>query len=148
HLYISLQSVQAFISPPIVAVFLFGVFWKMSSKRAALITLLLGGAIGLLRIIFSFMPIPVFLDFEIINSFIRINFLHFAILLFLFSSSIMIFVSIYDNKYHREKSKIGSQELKNLEYQLAVPKFYEDKKSLKDFSNKPYLTKQTTSTTL
>lgn len=41
-----LQSVLAFISPPIVAVFLLGLFWRRTNAQGAFISLLVGLAVG------------------------------------------------------------------------------------------------------
>ena len=41
-----LTDLICYISPPITAVFLLGVFWKRASGRAAYITLVLGGVLG------------------------------------------------------------------------------------------------------
>ena len=55
-----LTDLICYISPPITAVFLLGVFWKRASGRAAYITLVLGGVFGAM---FSFssgsMPTPI-----------------------------------------------------------------------------------------
>ncbi|HEY8460650.1 MAG TPA: sodium:solute symporter, partial [Blastocatellia bacterium] len=51
QLWIYLQSVQAYISPPIAAVFLLGVFWKRANGKGAIVSLLLGFALGALRFI-------------------------------------------------------------------------------------------------
>ena len=50
-LYEYLQKVQSYISPPIAAVFLLGIFYKRINARGALATLIAGFAIGALRMI-------------------------------------------------------------------------------------------------
>ena len=42
EVYIYLQSVQAYISPPIAAVFLFGVFWPRANRHGAIAALAVG----------------------------------------------------------------------------------------------------------
>lgn len=89
-LFQKLQSIQAYISPPIAAVFLIGIFNKKITGRAAKISLLTGAAIGTAR-----------LGLELVKEnlsgflyqFASINFLHFAFLLFLTCSAILIFFS-------------------------------------------------------
>jgi SSS family solute:Na+ symporter len=51
QIYLFLQSVQAFVSPPITAVFLFALFSKKINARTAFITLMVGEAIGFSRLI-------------------------------------------------------------------------------------------------
>ena len=91
-----LQSVQAYISPPIAAVFLLGLFYKWINARGAIVTLWTGFAIGVLRLILEFM-----VKNETITAtkgsflayFLNINFLHFALFLFIFCAIVLMVVS-------------------------------------------------------
>ena len=49
-LYVYIQSVQAYISPPIAAVFLFGLLWPRLNAQGALSSLLVGLALGVGRL--------------------------------------------------------------------------------------------------
>ena len=49
-LYDYLQSVQGYFSPPILCVFLLGVFWKRMNARGAMTALVIGFALGLFRL--------------------------------------------------------------------------------------------------
>ena len=49
-LYEYLQSVQSYISPPIAAVFLLGIFYKRVNAQGAFVTLIVGFLVGALRI--------------------------------------------------------------------------------------------------
>src|SRR5687768_3088993 len=51
QLYQYLQSVQAYLSPPIAAVFLLGVFWRRANAAGAMTALLLGFVLGTARLI-------------------------------------------------------------------------------------------------
>lgn len=91
-----LQSIQAYVSPPIAAVFLFGLMYKWVNANAAIITLWSGFSLGMLRLgleyftnagIVSFSPSSFFAQI------LAINFLHYAIYLFVFSSIILVIVS-------------------------------------------------------
>jgi len=50
QLYVYLQSVQAYISPPIAAVFLIGVFWRRVNARGAIASLVTGFVLGMTRL--------------------------------------------------------------------------------------------------
>ncbi len=50
-LYEYLQKVQTYISPPIAAVFLLGIFYKRINARGALATLIVGFSIGFIRLV-------------------------------------------------------------------------------------------------
>ncbi len=79
QLYTYLQSVQAYISPPIAAVFLVGLFWQRVNARGAMISLLSGFVLGALRLIAE-------LNIDSLSGvaarYAEMNFLHFALLLF------------------------------------------------------------------
>lgn len=91
-----LQSVQAYISPPIAAVFLFGLFYKWINARGAIVSLWVGFVIGVFRLIAEFLAnegtIVVAKD-SLLGMFLGINFLHFALFLFLFCAMILMVVS-------------------------------------------------------
>lgn len=90
-LYHYLQSVQAYIAPPIAAVFFLGLFLKRINAAGALTTLICGFALGAVRFVAELNktslsgPLRYFAD---------INFLHFAILLFGISVAILVGVSL------------------------------------------------------
>jgi SSS family solute:Na+ symporter len=90
-LYQYLQSVQAYISPPIAAVFLVGVFWRRVNAQGAMTALLLGFVLGMGRLVAELNkaslrgPILFYAD---------INFLHFAVLLFLICTAALVLVSL------------------------------------------------------
>jgi len=54
-----LSRLIAYIAPPITAVFLLGVFWKKASGKAALLTLISGGAMGLFLFPLDFWQKPI-----------------------------------------------------------------------------------------
>ena len=91
QLYQYLQSVQAYISPPIAAVFLIGVFWKRVNATGAIASLITGFVLGMARLVA-----------EIgkdglggwLYAYADINFLHFAILLFVICVAVLIVVSL------------------------------------------------------
>lgn len=97
RLYEYLQSVQAYIAPPIAAVFLVGVMWRRINSDGAIASLLLGFVLGAMR-----------LGLELANGATRdglaagsiwesvaeINFLHFAIILFVICLIALVGVSL------------------------------------------------------
>ena len=91
-----LQSVQAYISPPIAAVFLFGLFYKWINAKGAIITLWTGFIIGIFRLVTEFLhnegTITVARD-SLLGTFLEVNFLHFALFLFLFCGAVLMLVS-------------------------------------------------------
>ncbi|MFN7931097.1 MAG: hypothetical protein U0Y68_24855 [Blastocatellia bacterium] len=93
QLWIYLQSVQAYVSPPIAVVFLLGVFWKRINGQGAITALLAGFVLGAARFI-----LEVYFAGEKLTGFfgwfVGMNFLHFAILLFAVCVGILIVVSL------------------------------------------------------
>ena len=102
QLYVYLQSVQAYISPPIAAVFLLGVFWKRINGTGAITALLVGFVLGALRFIFEVAyagaPLTGVMDF-----YVRMNFLHFAILMFVICVAVLVVVSLLTPAPARDK---------------------------------------------
>jgi SSS family solute:Na+ symporter len=94
ELWTYLQSVQAYISPPIAAVFLLGVFWKRINGYGAIVSLLLGFALGALRFILEVYYKGVAPEGGLLGFYVGINFLHFAALMFLICVATLVVVSL------------------------------------------------------
>jgi SSS family solute:Na+ symporter len=100
QIYQYLQSVQAYISPPIAAIFLIGVLSKRVNSQGAMAALLTGFVLGIARLILELMKgsLSGFL-YEYAN----INFLHFAFLLFLICTLVLVVVSYFTSQPTTEK---------------------------------------------
>jgi SSS family solute:Na+ symporter len=94
QLYVYLQSVQAYISPPIAAVFLFGLLWARANSQGSLAALLTGLVLGATRLIGEIIHKTSPLDPGLFRSMIEMNFLHFATMLFVICSFVLIGVSM------------------------------------------------------
>ena len=86
-LYTYIQNVQAYIAPPIAAVFLVGVLWSKANARGAMAALLTGFVIGTTRLLLEINK-PALSG--VLLTFASINFLHFALLLFAVSVFILV----------------------------------------------------------
>ena len=95
HIYIKLQALQAYIAPPIVSVFLFGIFWKKASSNGAIWALLIGGTIGFSKILMTTIDSSIYSNFALLKMFAEVNYLHFAALLFFVCSSIILIISLF-----------------------------------------------------
>ncbi len=93
QIYIYLQSVQAYISPPIAAVFIFGVLWQRVNAKGAIWSLITGAIIGAFRLIIELLHKAGHIHLPILQQFAEMNFLHFAVFLFIISSAVLIGVS-------------------------------------------------------
>ena len=94
QVYIYLQSVQAYISPPIAAVFILGILWKRVNGKGAIWSLITGAVIGAFRLIIELLHKAGYINSSILQDFAEINFLHFAIYLFLISTGVLVIVSL------------------------------------------------------
>ena len=95
-IFLYLQSVQAYISPPIAAVFLLGLYFPWINSRGAIIALWSGFVLGIARLITEFMANEgslVVAEGSLIDRLLGINFLHYALFLFLICSGILIVCS-------------------------------------------------------
>jgi len=91
-----LQSIQAYISPPIAAVFLLGLFFKWINARGAIVALWAGFVIGITRLVSEFLSkegMITVAEGGWLEGFLAINFLHFALFLFLLCAAILMLVS-------------------------------------------------------
>jgi SSS family solute:Na+ symporter len=89
-LFQKLQSIQAYISPPIAAVFLLGITHKKLNAKGAKWSLLTGAFLGALRLVLEMVDPQLSPAFA---WFVDMNFLHFALLLFVLCSGVLIGVS-------------------------------------------------------
>ncbi|EAR02387.1 sodium:solute symporter [Maribacter sp. HTCC2170] len=90
-LYQYLQSVQSYIAPPIVAVFLLGILWKRVNSKAAIVTLFSGLIVATLRILAEIYKDSLS---GVLLEFATINFAHMAIFMFILSVMICISISL------------------------------------------------------
>ena len=91
--YKYIQSVQAYISPPVAAVFLLGLLWKRINSWGAQAALYTGFVFGVFRLYTEIIKDTLTVD-SMLYHYSNMNFLHFALCLFIFCSSIMIIVSL------------------------------------------------------
>ncbi len=99
-LYEYLQNVQAYIAPPITAVFLLGIFWRRINGYGALTALISGFVIGMIELTLSVAAkgAP-----GIIGWFANLNFLYFGPALFLLMVIVLIVVSLATKEPPKEK---------------------------------------------
>jgi SSS family solute:Na+ symporter len=90
-LYEYLQNVQAFLAPPITAVFLLGIFWKRINGKGALSALVTGFILGMTKLTLETVAKDASGWAGAVANF---HFLYFAPLLFAFVAILMIVVSL------------------------------------------------------
>jgi len=103
QIFIYLQSVQSYISPPIAAVFIWGVLLKWVNGKAAIVSLVSGGILGALRLILEILSKREMMNFGMMQWYADMNYLHFAIFLFGISSAVLMFVSLLSAKPGKHK---------------------------------------------
>jgi SSS family solute:Na+ symporter len=100
QIYQYLQSVQAYISPPIAAIFLIGVLSKKVNSQGAVAALITGFVLGIARLVLELVK-------DSLNGFLYqyadINFLHFAFLLFLVCTLVLVMVSYFTSEPPAQK---------------------------------------------
>jgi SSS family solute:Na+ symporter len=100
QIYQYLQSVQAYIAPPIAAIFLIGVLSKRVNSQGAIAALITGFVLGILRLTLELMK-------DSLNGFLYqyadINFLHFTFLLFLVCTLVLVVVSYFTSPPSSQK---------------------------------------------
>jgi len=103
QLYIYLQSVQAYISPPIAACFVFGILWPRLNGQGAISSLLVGFVLGASRFVFEVLDKKTRFNSGAVRWLVDMNFLHYAIFMFVVCSVVLIAVSLMYPAPERKK---------------------------------------------
>jgi len=97
QIYIYLQSVQAYIAPPIAACFLLGLFFRRLNGAGAIASLWTGLVLGVLRLVLELTNKATGGGLEtgtLWHWIATINFLHYAVLLFVICTAVLFVVSM------------------------------------------------------
>src|SRR5436190_14569 len=94
QLYIYLQSVQAYVSPPIAVCFVFGILSTRPTAAAAFASLLAGFVLGTVRFVFEVLDKSEHFASPAVRWLVDMNFLHYAILMFVLCAIVLILVSL------------------------------------------------------
>ncbi len=95
RLYVHLQSFQAYIAPPISAIFFWTFFSNKLTARGAISALFVGEIFGILRLVYEISDVGIFTGGSFLHYFFSINFLHFAFFLFIITSCTGLLVSYF-----------------------------------------------------
>jgi SSS family solute:Na+ symporter len=100
QIYLFLQSAQAYVSAPITAAFIAALFVKNINVKSVFLALAAGETVGLLRFAVESMDRGGYISNGALSFLININYLHFAILLFVFTLTVMfLFNAILKSRY-------------------------------------------------
>jgi len=117
QIYIYLQSVQAYIAPPIAACFLFGLFYRRLNGTGAMASLVTGLVLGVLRLVLELTNKATGGGLEagtLWHWIATINFLHYAVLLFVICTVVLFVVSM-------ATPAPGAEKTEGLTYVRAAP---------------------------
>jgi SSS family solute:Na+ symporter len=103
QLYIYLQSVQAYISPPIAVCFVFGILWPRMNGIGAIWSLLAGFVMGSVRFALEVLDKTRHYESPAARWLVDMNFLHYAILMFVVCAAVLIVVSLMTKAPERSK---------------------------------------------
>jgi SSS family solute:Na+ symporter len=106
QLYIYLQSVQAYISPPIAACFILGILWPRLNGAGAISSLLTGFGLGAVRFVMELKERAAggnYFTSGVASWLVNMNFLHYAIFMFVICSLVLIVVSLATPAPERKK---------------------------------------------
>ena len=103
QLWIYLQSVQAYISPPIAVCFIFGILWPRLNGQGAISSLLVGFVLGAVRFIFEVLDKSRHYQSGALRQLVDMNFLHYAVLMFVVCTFVLIAVSMLYPAPERKK---------------------------------------------
>ncbi len=93
-LYEYLQDVQSLLAPGIASVFLLGVFWKRTTPKAGITALVTGFVLGMTRLTLKIFESHVNPDGFMYQVFLKPNWLHYEIYLFILCVLVIVIVSL------------------------------------------------------
>ena len=103
QLFLYLQAVQAYVSPPIAACFVFGILWPRLNAQGAISSLLTGFVLGTIRFVFEVLDKSYHFTTGPIRWLLDMNFLHYAILMFVICTAVLVAVSLMTPAPDRKK---------------------------------------------
>ncbi len=103
QLYIYLQAVQAYISPPIAACFIFGILWPRLNGTGAIASLLTGFVLGSGRFIAEVLDKRDRFESATLRWLVDMNFLHYAIFMFVVCAAVLVVISLLTPAPDRQK---------------------------------------------
>ena len=103
QLWVYLQSVQAYISPPIAVCFIFGILWPRLNGQGAISSLLVGFVLGAVRFVLEVLDKTAHYQSSAIRALIDMNFLHYSIAMFVACALVLIGVSMLFPAPERQK---------------------------------------------
>lgn len=109
QVYLFLQNVQAFIAPPITAIFITGFLFKQVNAKGVFWSLIVSEIIGGSRLVAEVIRNSGNTSNYFVNLYTQINFLHFAIALFIVSVLLSFVFSYLFSEAKSEKSDYRSE---------------------------------------
>jgi SSS family solute:Na+ symporter len=94
QLYIYLQSVQAYVSPPIAVCFVFGILSTRWTGAGAFASLLVGFVLGTVRFVLEILDKTRHYESGAVRWLVDMNFLHYAIFMFVVCAVVLVAVSL------------------------------------------------------
>uniref|UniRef100_H2YMH3 Sodium/myo-inositol cotransporter n=1 Tax=Ciona savignyi TaxID=51511 RepID=H2YMH3_CIOSA len=106
QLFLTIQEISGYLSPPIAAIFLLGVFWTRCNEQGAFWGMMAGFVVGIVRmiIVFSFQSqagnclVPDQRPQWYHDFITKINFMYYAIIIFMTTIIVAIIVSLFTEK--------------------------------------------------
>lgn len=130
QIYLFLQSVQSFVSPPITAAFLLGLFYKKMDSTAAIGALISGETIGVGRLILELLHNNSVTLHPFFLWILSVNFLHFAIFLFIFTISVILLMNHKKKEIYNEIKDVSLNEINNIinDWRLSLNFTFKEKR--------------------
>jgi len=96
QLFIYIQAVSSYFSPPIAAVYLIAIFWKRSNEQGTFWAMIIGFIAGIVRMVLDFSySAPACGEPDLRPSFIKnVHYFYFALMLFFLSGIVCVVVSL------------------------------------------------------
>ncbi|XP_060758582.1 sodium/myo-inositol cotransporter 2 isoform X2 [Neoarius graeffei] len=106
QLFVYIQSISSYLQPPVSVVFMAGCFWTRTNEKGAFWGLMLGLLVGILRMSLDFIyPVPQCFEIDTRPAIIKhVHYLHFSIIVSLFTLAVVVCVSLATEKPTEEET--------------------------------------------
>ncbi|XP_061405543.1 sodium/mannose cotransporter SLC5A10 isoform X2 [Lethenteron reissneri] len=104
QLYVYIQSVTSYLAPPVTAVFVLAVFWERTNEKGAFWGMMVGLALGVMRMVLEFVHPPGRCgEADLRPTIARLHYLYFAIILCGLSAIVIVAVSLLTEPQPRDQ---------------------------------------------
>ncbi|CAB4016059.1 CAAX prenyl protease 1 homolog [Paramuricea clavata] len=104
QMFLYIQAISSYLAPPICALYLLAILWKRVNEFGAFYGMMIGFALGISRMICDFaFPQPKCGDADTRPGYVKLNFMYFALIMFVVTTVCIVVLSFFGEESEPEK---------------------------------------------